>query len=95
MENRTSSRKTRVGLVVSAQRRCRQTGRRNRRDGARPWRNGQSRPLLPHPSSRSGKDKGKQGKVMSVDPKAGKVVVEKVNMVSRHTKPRQQGQQSA
>ena len=33
----------------------------------------------------SGKDKGKQGKVMSVDPKAGKVVVEKVNMVSRHT----------
>ena len=41
----------------------------------------------------SGKDKGKQGKVMSVDPKAGKVVVEKVNMVSRHTKPRQQGQQ--
>ena len=41
----------------------------------------------------SGKDKGKQGKVMSVDPKAGKVVVEKVNMVSRHTKPRQQGEQ--
>ena len=41
----------------------------------------------------SGKDKGKQGKVMSVDPKAGKVIVEKVNMVSRHTKPRQQGQQ--
>ena len=41
----------------------------------------------------SGKDKGKQGKVMSVDPKAGKVIVEKVNMVSRHTKPRQQGEQ--
>ena len=39
----------------------------------------------------SGKDKGRQGKVMSVDPKAGKVIVEKVNMVSRHTKPRQQG----
>ena len=34
----------------------------------------------------SGKDKGRQGKVMSVDPKAGKVIVEKVNMVSRHTK---------
>ena len=31
----------------------------------------------------SGKDKGKQGKV----------IVEKINMVSRHTKPRQQGQQ--
>ena len=41
----------------------------------------------------SGKDKGKQGKVMSVDPKAGKVIVEKVNVVSRHTKPRRQGEQ--
>ena len=41
----------------------------------------------------SGKDKGKQGKVMSVMPDAGKVVVEKVNMVSRHTRPRQQGEQ--
>ena len=28
----------------------------------------------------SGKDKGKQGKVMSVMPDAGKVVVEKINM---------------
>ena len=41
----------------------------------------------------SGKDKGKQGKVMSVDPKAGKVVVEKINMVSRHQKPRKQGEE--
>jgi ribosomal protein L24, bacterial/organelle len=41
----------------------------------------------------SGKDKGKTGKVMSVDKKGGKVVVENVNMVSRHTKPRQQGQE--
>ena len=41
----------------------------------------------------SGKDKGKQGKVMSVMPDAGKVVVEKINMVSRHTKPRKQGEQ--
>ena len=41
----------------------------------------------------SGKDKGKQGKVLSVDPKAGKVVVEKVNMVSRHQKPRKQGEE--
>jgi large subunit ribosomal protein L24 len=39
----------------------------------------------------SGKDKGKQGKVGVVLPKEGKVVVEKVNVVSRHTKPRQQG----
>ena len=41
----------------------------------------------------SGKDKGKQGKVLEVMPKEGKVVVEKVNMVSRHTKPRKQGDQ--
>ena len=41
----------------------------------------------------SGKDKGKQGKVLEVMPKEGKVIVEKVNMVSRHTKPRRQGDQ--
>ena len=40
----------------------------------------------------SGKDKGKQGKVLSVMPKEGKVIVEKINMVSRHTKPRRQGE---
>ena len=42
----------------------------------------------------SGKDKGKQGKVLSVMPKEGKVIVEKINMVSRHTKARKQGEQS-
>ena len=41
----------------------------------------------------SGKDKGKQGKVLEVMPKDRKVVVEGVNMVSRHTKPRRQGEQ--
>ena len=41
----------------------------------------------------SGKDKGKTGKVLEVMPKDKKVVVEKVNIVSRHTKPRQQGEQ--
>lgn len=41
----------------------------------------------------SGKDKGKTGKVLRVDNQAGKVVVENVNMVSRHTKPRQQGEE--
>ena len=41
----------------------------------------------------SGKDKGKQGKVLSVDPKAGKVIVEGINVVSRHTKPRRQGEE--
>ena len=41
----------------------------------------------------SGKDKGKQGKVLKTEPKSGKVIVEKVNMVSRHTKPRRQGEE--
>ncbi|HJH61761.1 MAG TPA: 50S ribosomal protein L24 [Firmicutes bacterium] len=41
----------------------------------------------------SGKDKGKRGKVLSVDPEARKVVVEKVNLASRHQKPRRQGEE--
>ena len=41
----------------------------------------------------SGKDKGKKGKVLSVDPKAGKVIVEKVNVAKRHQKPRRQGEE--
>lgn len=40
----------------------------------------------------SGKDKGKKGKIISVDPKSGKILVEKVNMVIRHSKPRRQGE---
>ena len=36
----------------------------------------------------SGKDKGKQGAVLAVSPKEGKVIVEKVNMVKKHVKPR-------
>ena len=41
----------------------------------------------------TGKDKGKRGKVLAVMPKSGKVVVENINMVSRHTKPRRQGEE--
>ena len=41
----------------------------------------------------SGKYKGKQGKVLEVMPKERKVVVEKINMVSRHTRPRKQGEE--
>ena len=41
----------------------------------------------------SGKDKGKEGKVLSVDPKAGKVIVEGVNVATKHAKPRKQGEQ--
>ena len=37
----------------------------------------------------AGKDKDKEGKVLSVDKKNGKVVVEGVNKVKRHTKPSQ------
>ena len=40
----------------------------------------------------SGKDKGKQGKVLIADPKGLKVVVEGVNVATKHQKPRQQGQ---
>ena len=40
----------------------------------------------------SGKDKGKKGKVMAVSPKEGKVIVEKVNIVSKHIKPRRMGE---
>ena len=35
----------------------------------------------------AGKDKDKEGKVMSVDRKNGKVVVEGVNMITKHMKP--------
>jgi len=38
----------------------------------------------------TGKDKGKKGKIISVEPKSGKIVVEKINMVIRHSKPRRQ-----
>jgi len=40
----------------------------------------------------SGRDKGKQGKVMSADPKAGKIMVEGINVAKRHKKPRKQGE---
>lgn len=43
----------------------------------------------------SGRDAGKEpkrGKVLSVDPKNGKVIVEGVSMAKRHKKPRQQGE---
>jgi len=41
----------------------------------------------------SGDDKGKTGRVLSVDADKQRVIVEKVNFVKRHTKPRGQGQQ--
>ena len=41
----------------------------------------------------SGKDKGKTGKVLQVSPKEGKVIIEERNMVTKHVKPRRQGEQ--
>lgn len=40
----------------------------------------------------SGKDKGKQGKVMVAFPKTGRVIVHDVAMITRHTKPRREGE---
>ena len=37
----------------------------------------------------AGKDKDKEGKVISVDVQKGKVVVEGVNMITKHSKPSQ------
>ncbi|MGI6106534.1 MAG: 50S ribosomal protein L24 [Lachnospiraceae bacterium] len=41
----------------------------------------------------TGKDKEREGKVLSVDVKNHRVLVEGVNKVSRHTKPNAQNQQ--
>lgn len=42
----------------------------------------------------AGDDKGKTGRVLSVDEVKQRVVVEKINLVKRHTKARRQGTQS-
>ena len=41
----------------------------------------------------AGKDKDKEGKVISVNPKKGAVLVEGVNMITKHTKPSMANQQ--
>jgi large subunit ribosomal protein L24 len=41
----------------------------------------------------SGKDRGKKGKVQGTVPAAGKVVVEGINIVTCHVKPRKQGEE--
>lgn len=40
----------------------------------------------------SGDDKGKKGKILTAYPRIGKVVVEGVAVVTKHQKPRRQGQ---
>ena len=39
----------------------------------------------------SGNSRGNKGKVLEVSPKEGKVIVEGVNMVKKHVKPRKAG----
>lgn len=41
----------------------------------------------------SGKDKGRVGKVLRIDPQNNSAIVEKVNVVKRHTKPNPANQQ--
>jgi len=40
----------------------------------------------------SGDDKGRKGEVLETSPKEGKVIVKGVNIVTRHVKPRKQGE---
>jgi large subunit ribosomal protein L24 len=42
----------------------------------------------------AGNDKGKRGKVLKIMPDKGRAIVEGVNFIKRHTKPRKQGQKS-
>lgn len=41
----------------------------------------------------AGKDKGKKGLVLNVNPKTDKVVVEGINIITKHQKPSAQNQQ--
>ncbi len=41
----------------------------------------------------AGKDKGKKGKVLSANPKTDRVIVENVNMATKHQKPSMKVQQ--
>lgn len=40
----------------------------------------------------AGKDKGKKGVVTKTLPSAGKIVVEKINVLKKHSKPRREGE---
>ncbi len=41
----------------------------------------------------SGNDKGKEGKILKVFPKANRVIVEKINLIKRHQRPNQMNPQ--
>lgn len=40
----------------------------------------------------SGKDRGKKGKILAVLSKENRVIVEGLNLIKKHTRPRKQGQ---
>ncbi|MEG1835005.1 MAG: 50S ribosomal protein L24 [Oscillospiraceae bacterium] len=40
----------------------------------------------------NGKNRGKKGKVMEVSPAEGKVIVEGINIVTKHVKPKKMGE---
>ncbi|NQU83825.1 MAG: 50S ribosomal protein L24 [Parcubacteria group bacterium] len=40
----------------------------------------------------SGKDRGKTGKIIKIDPVKNKVTVEGLNLLKKHTRPRKQGE---
>lgn len=42
----------------------------------------------------SGKEKGKRGKIVKADPKKGLVIIEGLNMMTKHKKARKQGEES-
>jgi len=39
-----------------------------------------------------GKDKGKKGKILTVFPKQGKIIVENANMLKKHQRPKKEGE---
>ena len=41
----------------------------------------------------TGKDKGKQGKILAAMPEDRRVIVQNANMITTHVKPRKQGEQ--
>ena len=41
---------------------------------------------------KAGKDKGRKGKVIKALPKEGKIVVEGINIIKKHVRPKKQGE---
>lgn len=65
----------------------RKGGSRTRRASTLPIRKGDIVQVI------SGDDRGRIGKVLQVLPESNRLIIERVNFIKRHTKPRKQGQQ--